>query len=87
MLDVFSFVDGIECLYEVEVDQVHRVSFVQQTDYTFVLHVLPVGQAGSMRKESMLTRFKGSRLCEKQKQGPFEQCSNIWHKYFTQYFT
>ncbi len=30
-------VDGVECLCEVEVDQVHRVSFIQQAGDTFFL--------------------------------------------------
>ncbi len=47
--------DGVEGLYEVEVDQVDRVPFVHQTGYT-PFQKEKVGQAGSIGKEGRLDR-------------------------------
>ncbi len=46
-------IDGVQGLYDVEVDLINRVSFVHQTGYTFFLKE-EVEHAGSAGKESKL---------------------------------
>ncbi len=48
-------IDGVEGLFEAEIDQIDRVSFVHYTGYTLLL-MEKAGQAWSMRTEVMLIR-------------------------------